>query len=213
MTIRPGIPGEVMVAYSEGFPCGLTGVLGITIEDGDGNEIVPRTTANILQLACVDDVATYSYTGVYPGDPALSPYLITWDDTDQLATEEILVEAGPSGGGGVGGPCSDWITGDDVAACCNVESSSGALFDDAADQASQLLFALSGRQFAGLCQRTVRPACDSCFCGYQILSRGTPNLENELWAVSANVLNGSQTPEAAAEQLQKGLDGWYKPAQ
>ncbi len=48
---------------------------------------------------------------------------------------------------------------------------------------------------------------------YQILSRGTPNLENELWAVSANVLNGTQTPEAAAEQLQKGLDSWYKPAQ
>jgi raffinose/stachyose/melibiose transport system substrate-binding protein len=56
------------------------------------------------------------------------------------------------------------------------------------------------------CESTIRNS-------YQILSRGTPNLENELWAVSANVLNGSQTPEAAAEQLQKGLDGWYKPAQ
>jgi len=55
------------------------------------------------------------------------------------------------------------------------------------------------------CESTIRNS-------YQILSRGTPNLENELWAVSANVLNGTQTPEAAAEQLQKGLDGWYKPA-
>ncbi len=55
------------------------------------------------------------------------------------------------------------------------------------------------------CESTIRNS-------YQILSRGNPNLENELWAVSANVLNGTQTPEAAAAQLQKGLDGWYKPA-
>ena len=33
---------------------------------------------------------------------------------------------------------------------------------------------------------------------YQILSRGTPNLENALWAASANVINGTETPEAAA---------------
>ena len=70
-------------------------------------------------------------------------------------------------------PCTPWITGDDVAACCTVESSSGALFDQAAEAASDLLFQLSGRQFAGECgPRTVRPPCDSCYCGYQILSRG-----------------------------------------
>jgi raffinose/stachyose/melibiose transport system substrate-binding protein len=47
---------------------------------------------------------------------------------------------------------------------------------------------------------------------YQILSRGTPNLENELWNVSAQVLNGTLTAQQAAEQIQKGLDSWYKPA-
>lgn len=172
MTIGPGIPGEVMVAYTEGFLCGLTGILGVTIEDADGNEVLPRTTSNILQLGCVDDVATYSYQGVYPGNPDLSPYLITWDDTNNVATEEILVIAGPAPSGG-GGPCSDWITGEDVAACCSVETSSGALFDQAATAASALLFELSGRQFSGFCgPRTVRPPCDSCYCGYQILSRG-----------------------------------------
>ena len=30
---------------------------------------------------------------------------------------------------------------------------------------------------------------------------------------SANVLNGTETPEQAADRLQKGLDSWYKPAQ
>ena len=48
---------------------------------------------------------------------------------------------------------------------------------------------------------------------YQILSRGTPNLENETWNASANVIKGTETPEAAAERLQKGLASWYAPQQ
>jgi raffinose/stachyose/melibiose transport system substrate-binding protein len=56
------------------------------------------------------------------------------------------------------------------------------------------------------CQPTIRST-------YQILSRGTPNLENETWVESANVINGTDTPEVAGEKLQKGLDSWYKPAQ
>jgi raffinose/stachyose/melibiose transport system substrate-binding protein len=56
----------------------------------------------------------------------------------------------------------------------------------------------------GTCKSTIRNS-------YQILSRGTPNLENELWNVSAQVLNGTMAPDAAAKQLQDGLDKWYKP--
>lgn len=55
------------------------------------------------------------------------------------------------------------------------------------------------------CKPTIRST-------YQILSRGTPNLENETWTESANVINGTDTPEAAAKKLQDGLDSWYKPA-
>ncbi|MFQ5434966.1 MAG: ABC transporter substrate-binding protein [Anaerolineae bacterium] len=47
---------------------------------------------------------------------------------------------------------------------------------------------------------------------YQILSRGEPNLENELWRVSAQVINGDITPEEAAQQLQEGLESWYAPS-
>ncbi len=54
------------------------------------------------------------------------------------------------------------------------------------------------------CKPTIRST-------YQILSRGTPNLENETWTESANVINGTDTPEQAAEKLQKGLDSWFKP--
>jgi len=55
------------------------------------------------------------------------------------------------------------------------------------------------------CKSTIRNS-------YQILSRGTPNLENELWNVSAQVINGTMTPEAAGKRLQDGLDKWYHPA-
>ncbi len=55
------------------------------------------------------------------------------------------------------------------------------------------------------CKPTIRST-------YQILSRGVPNLENETWGAAANVINGTEKPEQAAQRLQKGLDSWYKRA-
>ncbi|WP_292933231.1 ABC transporter substrate-binding protein [Noviherbaspirillum sp.] len=54
------------------------------------------------------------------------------------------------------------------------------------------------------CESTPRPT-------HQILSRGAPNLEDDLWVKASGVINGTLTPDAAAQQLQKGLDSWYKP--
>ena len=54
------------------------------------------------------------------------------------------------------------------------------------------------------CQSTIRST-------YQILSRGTPNLENETWNASANVIKGTETPEDAGKRLQEGLASWYEP--
>jgi raffinose/stachyose/melibiose transport system substrate-binding protein len=56
------------------------------------------------------------------------------------------------------------------------------------------------------CESTIRST-------YQILARGTPNLENETWNASANVIRGTETPEAAAARLQEGLASWYAPQQ
>lgn len=60
---------------------------------------------------------------------------------------------------------------------------------------------LSWRQ---TCKSTIRDS-------YQILSRGEPNLENELWRVSAGVINGTLTADGAAKEVQDGLVKWYKP--
>jgi raffinose/stachyose/melibiose transport system substrate-binding protein len=56
------------------------------------------------------------------------------------------------------------------------------------------------------CESTIRST-------YQILSRGTPNLENETWNASANVVRGSESPADAAKRLQGGLASWYAPHQ
>lgn len=56
----------------------------------------------------------------------------------------------------------------------------------------------------GECESTIRNS-------YQILSRGEPNLENELWAVSAGVVNGDISPADGTKRLQDGLDAWYTP--
>ncbi|MCF7702387.1 ABC transporter substrate-binding protein [Loktanella sp. M215] len=56
------------------------------------------------------------------------------------------------------------------------------------------------------CKSTIRST-------YQILSRGTPNLENETWNASAQVIKGEETPQDAGKRLQDGLNTWYKPAE
>lgn len=171
--IGPGYPGTPMEAFAEGFACGQVGIITITIDDGDGNNVVPQTTNGILQIECGDDgYAVYRYLGVFPSFSPLSPYVITWEgasatdpEIDTTATEEIFVSdeliAVPS----AAGPCTNWVTSEEVAACCGVEASTGNIYDDVIPAAQELLFELSGRQFAGLCGPVkVRPCRDNCSC-------------------------------------------------
>ena len=58
----------------------------------------------------------------------------------------------------------------------------------------------------GECEPTIRST-------YQILSRGTPNLENETWGASAAAIKGTETPEAIGARLEEGLASWYEPQQ
>ncbi|WP_375253765.1 ABC transporter substrate-binding protein [Yoonia sp.] len=56
------------------------------------------------------------------------------------------------------------------------------------------------------CESTIRST-------YQILSRGTPNLENETWGASVAAIKGTATPEELGQSLQDGLASWYAPQQ
>ena len=56
----------------------------------------------------------------------------------------------------------------------------------------------------GSCKTTVRPT-------YQYLSRGVPNTTNQEQTVIEGIINGTMTPQQAAQTLQDGLASWYKP--
>ena len=58
----------------------------------------------------------------------------------------------------------------------------------------------------GECESTIRST-------YQILSRGTPNLENETWGASVAAIKGASAPAELGEKLQSGLASWYAPQQ
>ncbi len=59
-----------------------------------------------------------------------------------------------------------------------------------------------------------RASCGSTIrLNAQVLNRGTPSMENELWNVNAQVLNGKLAPKDAAAKLQTGFAKWYKPQQ
>lgn len=58
----------------------------------------------------------------------------------------------------------------------------------------------------GECESTIRST-------YQILSRGTPNLENDTWGASVAAIKGTSSPEELGAKLQEGLASWYAPQQ
>ena len=56
----------------------------------------------------------------------------------------------------------------------------------------------------GKCHSSIRST-------YQILSRGTPNLETETWGASVAAIKGTESAEDAGARLQTGLASWYDP--
>lgn len=76
----------------------------------------------------------------------------------------------------MGGPCTDWCSTQDVIACFS-DVDTGACLTSAVSMASEVLYELSGRQFSGWCQSTIRPCSDGgCWgagpLGQQFLDRG-----------------------------------------
>lgn len=72
------------------------------------------------------------------------------------------------------GPCSSWISGADVLACCKAaQGVEPGLLDAVAIEASMALYEISGRQFTGLCARSARPQRTNCGC-WGSVSSGLP---------------------------------------
>ncbi|NRR30477.1 carbohydrate ABC transporter substrate-binding protein [Oxalobacteraceae bacterium] len=57
-----------------------------------------------------------------------------------------------------------------------------------------------------------RSSCSSTIrVNAQVLNRGEPSMENELWNVNAQVLNGKLAGKDAAARIQSGFSKWHKP--
>lgn len=110
-------------------------------------------------------------------DPMLPPGIYKWIAIGTgavVASNDgtfTILEAGGIAGdpadGPTHGPCNTWINGGDVfefdeALVAGQESA--YLLEDAAAIASDVMFAMSGRLFPGICTRTVRPCRTSCGC-------------------------------------------------
>lgn len=191
MYVEASQPFEAILESGE---TGLVGTLEVKIIDNDGATSTGPTAANITE-----DGTSGIYIWNAPAAPATpGQYTIVWStdgsfDADSVAIDELVVqEAGatapspipaPDDGGYSFGPCSAWTTAEDVFACCSADDvgSSPEMYDDAVDQASQILFELSGRQFAGLCSKTVRPCRTGCGCDWQVLSRGYVIWHGDYW--------------------------------
>jgi raffinose/stachyose/melibiose transport system substrate-binding protein len=59
-----------------------------------------------------------------------------------------------------------------------------------------------------------RATCDSTIrLNAQVMNRGWPSMEIEMWVVNARVLNGTLSARDAAQQIQSGFAKWYQPQQ
>lgn len=167
--IGPGLAGSSFTGYATGFYSGQVGTLTVSIEDSDGNVVLAPTTDGIAEIDAGGEFSVYRYAGTYPDD--VGQYVLIWQDGDGVqASEELVVSAqavADSSATPTTGPCQSWVDGEAVAVCCAaLQGTDTSLLDAAAEAASEVLFILSGRQFTGLCTRTVRPCASSRRCSH-----------------------------------------------
>ena len=176
---------------------GLLPGLEVAIFDNDGN-VVFGPTDSIITENDVGGQPTGVYSANFLAAPAtLGQYTIIWsndgtfDPNAGAGVEDLIVltaaEAAASlpaiptddDGGLLWGPCTSWATAEEMFDFCSSAVPESSNPEEMIPQieatiaaASQFLWAASGRQFAGLCQRTVRPCRTGCTCDWQVLSRG-----------------------------------------
>lgn len=115
-----------------------------------------------------------SYQTVAPNTAVAGQYAAWWEVTlggNTISTDEFnvdVIDHAPLDFAvtSAGGPCTPWVTALEVAQFCESGQSltGGPDYAFAAIAASEVLFNLSGRQFAGACTSTVRPCAGGCGC-------------------------------------------------
>lgn len=155
---------------------GLSGSVAAQLLDNEGNTIIPRTALNLTEVPVGS--GRWVWRPTIPGDAPLGLASAIADanggvlipggyvSVDVMIVQALSIPDEPTipDPSPIGvGPCAQWITGADAAAFCG-NTSSGVSFDTEAQEASQILYALSGNQFSGLCTSISRPSRRGCTC-------------------------------------------------
>jgi hypothetical protein len=173
-------------AYEAVYESAVTGLTPwVMVVDNQGAVVTAASSAAVIEVFAGSGIyranrtspaGTGQYTVIWSPDGTFTDQTNSSEDMIVAATDgaEPLPPLPPAGDASLTlGPCSAWTTADAVALCCSAEvGSDTSVFDDAVSQASELLFGLSGRRYAGSCQKTVRPCQTKAGCGTQVLSRG-----------------------------------------
>lgn len=199
-------PSAAFEAVLEAAITGLVGSVEVAIIDNDGNVVSGPTALGITENS-VGGTPTGVYTAELTAPATHGQYTIVWSRDGSFAPNTVSVEdltvgvitGGDvlppiviDGGGALYGPCTAWVSSEEIAACCTLPESSNPFevildLEKAATSASQLLYELSGRQFMGACERKVRPCRTGCGCGWQVLSRGhVIGWEGDSWYCDSN---------------------------
>lgn len=177
MTQEPGASFEAI--YDSGTT-GLAGTLAVAIHDNEGAVVVGPQTTDITEIV-VNGSPTAIYSAVLTAPATEGQYAIVWSedgsfDPNTGAVEDLFVAASILGlsplppltgfTSGMGPPCSAWTSRAAVAACCEGFADSDTDLQDAAIRsATEILFEVSNRLYAGDCGPvTVRPCNQGCGC-------------------------------------------------
>lgn len=87
IVVAPGAPFE---ALTDAFASGLEGTLGVRIRDGEGNDVLARTTLDIFEDTTVGSSAVYRRSFDAAPEDAGQFWLI-WDDETSVRVEELRV--------------------------------------------------------------------------------------------------------------------------
>lgn len=155
-----GRTGTLDVRWFEyaGGPLVNVGSVTITITPlAGGAAVVGPTSTGVLNPVTGVNVYNWAVPGALPpGD-----YLVVWDGTsggDPVQASEVVAVVVTATG--MLGVCEPWTP----TWQCALPTGSEAVTGTALQAASEVLYALSGRQF-GLCQVTVRPCRSDCWTG------------------------------------------------
>lgn len=152
---------------------------------GIAEQVVMGAPTGIYEVTLTAPANDGQFTIVWSSDGSFDPNTVTVEDLAVVLTGGLILPPIGDPAEGVGaGPCSLWANVDAIADCCNLPSTIGSMpevdpfvlidaLTSALTASSELLYEASGRQYAGACERTVRPCqLDDCMCGVQVLSRG-----------------------------------------